>query len=81
MRAKINPVQVFPKVATEICITAVEQTDSGSKVSWCLFDNEGQPLTAGDADVGAEAHQKYGTVNDKVVVDLTLLKLGLTRAK
>lgn len=82
MRAKINPAGVFPKVATEICITAVEQkTEGGSKVSWHLLDDNNQPLVWGDAEVGDEAHQNYGTPNQEIVMNLTLAKLGLTRAQ
>ena len=79
MRAKINPVGVFPEVAAEICINAVEQkTEGGSKVSWHLLDDNEQPLVWGDAEVGDEAHQSWGSSDESPVLNLTLAKLGLT---
>lgn len=79
MRVKINPVGIFPKMATEICITAVEQkVHGGSKVSYHLLDEDELPLVWGDIEVGDEAHQSWGSSDESPVLSLTLAKLGLT---
>lgn len=79
MKAKIKPVGVFPKTATVICITAVEQTqDNESKVSWHLLDDADLPLKFGDVIVDARAYQKWGAENE-VVLALVLEKLQLEK--
>lgn len=81
MKTRINPVGVFPKTATSICISAVEMTSSGdSKVSWHLLDENDVPIVFDDIIVGPNAHKNWGS-NDAVVMSLTLAKLGLTAAE
>lgn len=82
MLAKINPVGVFPRTATEIWITSVGKLeDNNTRISWCLRSENEEPLVWGESEVGPEAHQNWGTANPEVVMDLTLAQLGLTRAQ
>lgn len=80
VNVKVNPVQVFPHVATELRIVGVQvrQLGEGGQaiVAWQLCTEEGSPVQSGAVEVSGEEYTAWGD-DDSYIVNLSVSKLGL----
>ena len=82
MKAKIQPVTIFPDTANYISIVGASINsfgDSGSgTLVWQLSNDGGRPLKSGVLEISGADYQGW---NDDLpyLLDLTIAKLGLTK--
>jgi len=83
MKVQIQPVAVFPDTATQLELVGVNirrlSTNGYALVAWQLKDANDQPLKSGTVDVSGAEYQAWND-DEPYLLDLTLAKLGLTKA-
>lgn len=82
MKTRINPVEIFPDVATVFSVVSVQVRDFGENgsaiIGWQLCADGGEQLKSGGIMISGSEYAGWGS-DDDYILELALSKLGLEK--